>query len=69
MSFKDKQEFELLEKEIPSLESEKATIENQLSSGTLTADEIIKVSQHFAHLSDMIDEKTMRWLELSELCG
>jgi ATP-binding cassette subfamily F protein uup len=69
MSFKDKQEFELLEKEIPSLESEKATIENQLSSGTLTADEIIKVSQHFAHLSDMIDEKTMRWLELSEICG
>jgi ATP-binding cassette subfamily F protein uup len=67
LSFKEKQEFESLEKEIPTLEEEKANIENQLSSGTLTADDIIKASERFAYLSDLIDEKTMRWLEISEM--
>jgi ABC transport system ATP-binding/permease protein len=67
LSFKEKQEFEALEKEIPLLESEKADIENLLASGTLNSDEIIKTSQRHAELSDLIDEKTMRWLELSEL--
>ena len=67
LSFKEKQEFEALEKEIPKLEAEKADIENQLASGTLNGDQIIKASQRHAELSDLIDEKTMRWLELSEL--
>ena len=67
LSFKEKQEFESLEKEIPTLEEEKANIENQLSSGTLTADDIIKASERFAYLSGLIDEKTMRWLEISEM--
>lgn len=67
LSFKEKQEFEALEKEIPALEAEKADIENQLASGTLSSDEIIKASQRFGELGDIIDEKTMRWLELSEL--
>ncbi len=67
LSFKEKQEFEALEKEIPLLESEKADIENLLASGTLNSDEIIKTSQRHAEISDLIDEKTMRWLELSEL--
>lgn len=67
LSFKEKQEFETLEKEIPALEAEKADIENQLASGTLSSDEIIKASQRFGELGDIIDEKTMRWLELSEL--
>ena len=45
----------------------KADIENQLASGTLSSDEIIKASQRFGELGDIIDEKTMRWLELSEM--
>lgn len=67
MSFKEKQEFETLEKEISELEEEKATIEVQLSSGELDNDEILKASQRFAELAELIDEKTMRWLELSEI--
>jgi ATP-binding cassette subfamily F protein uup len=67
LSYKEKQEFEALEKEIPKLEVEKTDCENQLASGTLTSDEIIKASQRFSLLSDSIDEKTMRWLELSEI--
>lgn len=64
MSFKEKQEFEALEKEIPQLEAEKADIELQLSSGSLDNETIIKVSERYAKLTDLIDEKTMRWLEL-----
>jgi ATP-binding cassette subfamily F protein uup len=67
MSFKEKQEFELLEKEIPALETEKLKIETALSSGELSNDEIMVASKRFAELSDLIDDKTMRWLELSEL--
>lgn len=67
LSFKEKQEFEALEKEIPQLESEKIEIENQLASGNLTGDEIIKASQRHAEVNDLIDEKTMRWMELSEM--
>jgi ATP-binding cassette subfamily F protein uup len=67
MSFKEKQEFELLEKKIPALEEEKLKIETALSSGELSNDEIMVASKRFAELSNLIDEKTMRWLELSEL--
>ncbi len=67
LSFKEKQEFEALEKEIPELENEKSEIESQLSSGTLTSDEIVAASNRFSELTDLIDEKTMRWLELSEI--
>ncbi|MEA4981306.1 MAG: ABC-F family ATP-binding cassette domain-containing protein [Paludibacter sp.] len=67
MSFKEKQEFELLEKEIPALETEKLKVETALSSGELSSDEIMVASKLFAELNDLIDEKTMRWLELSEL--
>ena len=67
LTFKEKQEFEALEKEIPELETEKTDIENQLASGNLSSDDIIKASQRHAELGDLIDEKTMRWLELSEI--
>jgi len=67
LSFKEKQEFEALEKEIPQLETEKADIETQLASGTLSSDAIIAASQRHAEVNDLIDEKTMRWLELSEI--
>ena len=67
MSFKEKKEFEALEKEIPELEEEKAQIEKMLSSGELSNDEILIKSQRFGELIELIDEKTMRWLELSEI--
>ncbi|MDO9633739.1 MAG: ABC-F family ATP-binding cassette domain-containing protein [Paludibacter sp.] len=67
MSFKEKQEFESLEKEIPLLESEKIKIETALSSGELSNDEIMIASKRFAELNKLIDDKTMRWLELSEI--
>ncbi|MDD4198943.1 MAG: ABC-F family ATP-binding cassette domain-containing protein, partial [Paludibacter sp.] len=67
MSFKEKQEFEALEREIPELEEEKINIEEALSSGTLSNDEIVTASERFSVLLELIDEKTMRWLELSEI--
>ena len=67
LSFKEKREFETLEIEIPQLEEEKAKIEEELSSGTLSTDELLEKSNRISVLIDEIDEKTMRWLELSEM--
>jgi len=67
LSFKDKQEFEELEKLIPQLENEKKDFENQLASGKLGTEDIIQVSQRLSEVNGLIDEKTMRWLELSEI--
>ncbi|OJV31913.1 MAG: ABC transporter [Bacteroidales bacterium 36-12] len=67
MSFKEKQEFESLEREIPDLEKEKVAIEEALSSGQLNNEEITTMSKRFSELIEIIDEKTMRWLELSEI--
>lgn len=67
LSFKEKKEFEALEKEIPELEHEKATLETELSSGTLPTGELLDKSNRISELIGLIDEKTMRWLELSEL--
>lgn len=69
MSFKEKREFEQLEKEIAELEAEKAQIEEILCSGTLTVDELTEKSKRLPEVNDLIDEKTMRWLELSEIEG
>ncbi len=69
MSFKERREFEQLEKEIASLEQEKAIIEAALCSGTLTIDELTEKSKRLPMLNNEIDEKTMRWLELSEIEG
>ena len=68
MTFNEKREFEALEEEIPKLEKEKAEIENKLSSGEITdSDEIIKLSERFSYLTELLDDKEMRWLELSEI--
>ena len=67
MSFKEKREFEALEQEIPLLEQEKAQLETEMSSGTLDGDTLVKKSMRIAELIELIDEKSMRWLELSEL--
>lgn len=66
MSYAEKKEFEALEKEIAELEEEKKQIEDALSSGTLPIDELTAKSNRIGELMDLIDEKTMRWLELSE---
>ena len=67
MSFREKQEFQALEKEIEELENEKADIEAALSSGTLSTQEIIDKSKRLPVVNDLLDEKSMRWLELSEI--
>ena len=69
MSFKEKKEYETLEKEIAQLEDEKAQIEAQLCSGELSVDELTEKSKRLPIINDEIDEKTMRWLELSEIEG
>lgn len=67
LSFKEKREFEELDELIPRLEEEKANLEIELSSGTLSSDELISKSNRISELIEEIDEKTMRWMELSEL--
>jgi len=67
LTYKEQKEFEALELEIPELEKEKAAIENRLASGELTTDEILSASKRHGELNELIDEKTMRWLELSEI--
>ena len=66
LSFKEKREFEQLEKDIEQLETEKKAIEEALSSGTISVEEITEKSIRLPKLQDELDEKTMRWLELSE---
>ena len=66
LSFKEKREFEQLEKEIASLEAERKTLEEQLCSGTLSADELTEKSRRLPMLKEELEEKEMRWLELSE---
>ncbi|MBQ6690912.1 MAG: ABC-F family ATP-binding cassette domain-containing protein [Rikenellaceae bacterium] len=66
LSFREQQEFAALDAEIPALESEKAELEALLSSGTLPHEELTRTAERIGTLIDEIDEKTMRWLELSE---
>ena len=69
MTFKERKEFEQLEKEIAALEEEKKQIEEALCSGTLSVDELTEKSKRLPLLNDELDEKTIRWLELSEIEG
>lgn len=67
LTFKEKKEMEALEKEMPKLEAEKTQLETELSSGTLPTGEIVEKSKRLSELSELLDEKEMRWLELSEI--
>ena len=67
MSFKEKMEFERLTKEIEALETEQRQIEEALCSGTLSIDELTEKSKRLPVLKDELDEKSLRWLELSEI--
>ena len=67
LSYKEKCEMEQLEAEIDALEAEKKQIETMLSAGTASVEEIVSMSKRLPQLSDELDTKSMRWLELSEL--
>ena len=66
-TYKEKMEFERLEKEIAALEEEQQSIEEALCSGTLSVEDLTEKSKRLPLLKDELDEKSMRWLELSEI--
>lgn len=68
-TYKEKCEFERLEKEIDALEEEQKTIEEALCSGTLSIDELTEKSKRLPLVKNELEEKEMRWLELSEIDG
>ena len=67
MTYKEKREFEQLDIDIPRLTAEKEEIERLLSSGTLSVELITELSKRLPALTAELDEKEMRWLELSEI--
>lgn len=69
LTFKERQEMAALEVSIEALEKEKKEIEEALCSGTLSVDELTEKSKRLPLLQDELDEKSMRWLELSEIEG
>lgn len=66
LSYKEQREFDLLEKEIADMETERKSIYEQLSSGDLPFDKLQQLTERISYLSNTIDEKELRWLELSE---
>ncbi|MDO5460417.1 MAG: ABC-F family ATP-binding cassette domain-containing protein [Bacteroidales bacterium] len=69
LSFKEQREFEALETEISALEEEKAMLESEMCSGTLDNKALMEKSVRIQELIELIDIKSMRWLELSEYAG
>lgn len=67
MTYKEKIEFERLEREIAALEQEQHQLEEALCSGTLSIDQLTEMSKRLPLLKDELDEKSLRWLELSEI--
>ena len=65
-SFKEKRELELLEKEMPELQEEKAALEIKMNEGNPGFDELQKAAERIGKIVQLLDEKEMRWLELSE---
>ncbi len=65
LSYKEKREFELLEKEIPALEAEQKLLTEKMSSN-ISFEEITTVSERLQQINALLEEKEMRWLELSE---
>lgn len=66
LSYKEQREFEQLEKDIPALEEEKQTLVTQMSGGALPYEELQKLTNRMTEVTQMLEEKEMRWLELSE---
>ena len=67
LSFKEKRELQQLEADIETLEKEQKQIEEELCSGTLSVEDLTQKSKRLPQLKDELDEKSMRWLELSEI--
>lgn len=66
LSFKEKQEFEQIEKAMPKLEAEKVALAEQMSAGNLSFDELKKISDRMIAITEELEAKELRWLELSE---
>ncbi len=69
MSYKEKREYEQLTAEIENLESELKKLEEDLCGGTLSVEELTEKSKRLPEIKELLDEKEMRWLELSEIEG
>jgi ATP-binding cassette subfamily F protein uup len=67
LTYKEQKEFEQIEKDLEALASEKAELEEALSSGTLPFDRLQEASERIGQIIAETDEKELRWLELSEL--
>jgi ATP-binding cassette subfamily F protein uup len=67
LTFKEKRELETLEKEIAELTKEKESVDIRLNSGNESFEELQKLSNRIGKIAELLDEKELRWLELSEL--
>ena len=67
LSYKEQRELDQLEAELPQLESEKTALEEKLSSGTLSHEELSAAAARIGEIINQIEDKEMRWLELSEI--
>jgi ATP-binding cassette subfamily F protein uup len=67
LSYKEKREMEQLEKDIATLEAEKKQVEKALCGAVTSVDEITAMSKRLPQLNEELDEKSMRWLELSDI--
>lgn len=67
LTYKEQQEMKQLEIDMESLNSERTELETALSSGTLSPEKLLEASRRVAEIIDILDEKEMRWLELSEI--
>jgi ATP-binding cassette subfamily F protein uup len=67
LSYKDKREFEILERDIEELNNEKEMITKKFSDGNLSFEELQDLSQRIGEISALLDTKELRWLELSEM--
>ena len=67
LSFKEKREFELLEKEIATLTKEKETVTQKLNNGDTSFEELQQLSLRIGQITPLLDEKELRWLEISEM--
>jgi ATP-binding cassette subfamily F protein uup len=65
-SFKDKREFDQLEKDMTAMESEKKTITEKMMDQSMNYDQIQQLSNRMTFITQLLEEKEMRWLELSE---
>ncbi len=66
LTYNEKRELDQLELELPNLEKEKADLENQMSSGEINHEEILRISKQYNELKEKLELKELRWLELSE---